>query len=322
MSVILVFVDGVGLGEDDATRNAFIASPPPVLGRLFAGRPMIASAAPIRNDRAHLLALDACLGVAGTPQSGTGQTALLTGRNAAAEYGRHYGPWVPSRLRPLVRAGSLLKRARDAGRRVAFANAYPEEVLDAASGGDEATVLPSDGGRGRARRAARYLNAGPPLAALGAGVLVRHTAALEAGDAVASEITNDAWRERLHRRNVPVITAHRAGLNLARIASAHDLTLFAHYATDYAGHTGSLESAAEAIHRFDEFLGGLIEGLPTGSVLVVASDHGNLEDCTAGHTLNPAIALAVGAGLNALTGSWTSITDVAPAILRRLGIEP
>ena len=37
---------------------------------------------------ATLLALDATLGVPGTPQSGTGQTSLFTGENAARLHGR------------------------------------------------------------------------------------------------------------------------------------------------------------------------------------------------------------------------------------------
>ena len=69
--------------------------------------------------------LDATLGVDGLPQSGTGQTALLTGENAADLQGRHFGPWVPVALRPLVEGRSVLQRALDAGRSAAFANAYP-----------------------------------------------------------------------------------------------------------------------------------------------------------------------------------------------------
>lgn len=318
--VIFVFIDGVGLGEDDAAKNAFVAHPPPTLRNLLEDTPITAAAAPVRTESAHLLALDARLGVAGVPQSGTGQAALLTGHNAAAEHGRHYGPWVPSRLRALVRERSILERARAAGRSVAFANAYPEEVLRAIRSDPGTETLPSDIGPGRSTPASRFLNAGPPLAAVGAGVLVRDTTSLQRGDAVASEITNNAWRKRLHR-DVPEVTARAAGHVLARIGTANELTLFAHYATDYAGHAGRLEVAVEALHRVDEFLAGLFEAMPADAVAIVASDHGNLEDCTAGHTTNPALALAVGHGSTELTADWTAITDVAPAILAGLGVD-
>jgi hypothetical protein len=284
---------------------------------------------------ATLVALDATLGVTGTPMSGTGQTALLTGRNAAAEYGRHFGPWVPASLRNLLRTESLLARARDADCSVAFANAYPEEVVKHAHElegyeppGPErrgtgvvteraVEVIPPDSA-GRARRATRFLSAGPPLVAIGAGVLNRHTRELERGDAVASEITNDGWREKLGRRSVPPITARRAGQNLARIASLHDLTLFAHYSTDYAGHNQRLDHAVAAIQTVDEFIAGIVAAMDAETLLIVASDHGNIEDITTDHTLNPAIGLAAGYHHAEIAAEWRSLLDVTPALLRLL----
>jgi 2,3-bisphosphoglycerate-independent phosphoglycerate mutase len=302
---LLVFVDGVGLGEDDAQRNA-LAADWPALGALLAGGRAVRAATPLHAPSASLVALDATLGMPGLPQSGTGQAALLTGLDAVALHGRHFGPWVPTRLRPLVECRSLLATARVAGRSVAFANAYPEEVLAARDGA----------------RPPPFLRAGPPLAALGAGVLDRHTAALERGDAVASEITNEAWRRYLGRSGVPDVDAATAGRNLARIAAAHAVTLFAHYATDTAGHRRDLAAARRATARVDAFLAGLFEHLGDGTLVVVASDHGNLEDCTAGHTRNPALGLLAGPGHTEAARSMTRITDVAPTLLRALGIEP
>ena len=310
--VVLLFLDGVGLGPDNANRNALAAARLPVLRGLLDGRAPVSESAPYRGRRASLVGLDARLGVDGLPQSGTGQAALLTGRNAPREYGRHFGPWVPAVLRPLLRTESLLARARAGGRTVAFANAYPEELTRATAPG---AALPSDAAGPGWRRAAQYLNAGPPLAAAGADALTRHTAQLARGEAVASEITNDGWRERLQREEVPRIEPADAGRNLARIARAHDLTLFAHYATDYAGHTGRLDEAVAAIERVDAFLDGLLDGAGPDTTLLVVSDHGNLEDCTGGHTLNPALALATGAGHSQLTQNWASLLDVTPSIL-------
>lgn len=315
MRVLLVFLDGVGLGEDDPSINVFAAGPTPTIGRLLDGRHLIRSAAPLDTDRATLRALDACFGVDGLPQSGTGQTALFTGEDATALYGRHFGPWVPSSLRPLVRERSLLALARNAGLGVAFANAYPEEVVAA---GAEARNGSAGERNPRSRRASRFLSAGPPLAALGAGVLDRHTDALRRGDALASEITNDAWRTKLGRPDLPNVTPREAGHNLARITAAHDLTLFAHYGTDYAGHSRSMENATAAVARVDAFLGGVIEAMPDDALLVVSSDHGNLEDVTAGHTRNPALGLLVGRNHAAVGRDWTSLMDVAPGILRAL----
>jgi hypothetical protein len=320
--VLLLFLDGVGLGSDDPAINPFAAARLPTLDRLLEGHPVTAGAAPVHAARASLVALDAQLGVEGTPQSGTGQATLFTGENAAAIHGHHFGPWVPARLRTLVRDRSILAVAQRAGRAVAFANAYPEEVL--ALGDEGAEPLPSDApdrsGRARRSRGPSFLRAGPPLAALGAGVLTRHTHALETGAAVASEITNEGWRERLGRGAVPDIDPATAGHNLAAIAAAHDLTLYAHYATDYAGHRQDMRAAVDALEKVDAFLGGLVSAGADDVLIIVAGDHGNIEDVRAGHTRNPAIGLVIGPDHAAVAARLHSLADVAPAVLDALGI--
>ena len=75
--------------------------------------------------------MDARLKTEGLPQSGTGQYSLFTGDNGALRFGRHYGPWVPTALREPLRMDNLLTRALAMGLRVAFANAYPEELINA-----------------------------------------------------------------------------------------------------------------------------------------------------------------------------------------------
>lgn len=301
--VLFVFVDGVGLGPADPAINPFVVARLPMLRHLLGGALATIDDAPLHTERASLVGLDASLGVPGLPQSGTGQASLLTGHNAARLFGRHYGPWTPTALRPLVAEESVLARARRAGRRVAFANAYPEEAVRP----------PADGDR-RARRRTP-LRAGPPLAALGAGLLTRHTAALARGDAIASEITNDGWREHLGRLELPVISPQTAGRNLARIAAAHDLTLFAHYSTDTAGHRREMKDAVLALERVDAFLHGLLEALPRDVLLLVASDHGNIEDVRTGHTRNPALALVCGPGHVAIAERLRALTDVAGVVL-------
>ncbi len=302
--VLLVFLDGVGLGPSDPAINPIAAANLPTFERLLGGLRPVADAvgsrrSPQRAAAGFLVPLDATLDMPGLPQSGTGQSSLLTGENTARAFGRHAGPWIPTALRASLRDGSVLARTRAAGGRVAFANAYPEELFE--------------GGRPRGP----VVRAGPPLAALGADVLTRHTPELAAGQAVASEIVNDGWRERLGRTELPAVTAAQAGANLARLAGAHDLTLFAHYTTDLVGHRGTFGECVEAVERVDAFLGGLVDALPSGTTLVVASDHGNLEDARGGHTRNPALGLVVGPGARTLASRMRSLLDVAPALLER-----
>jgi 2,3-bisphosphoglycerate-independent phosphoglycerate mutase len=297
--VLLVFLDGVGIGPDDPERNPFLRVRLPTIEGLAGGDPPSLDRLAGSATDGGFFPLDATLGVDGTPQSGTGQTALLTGLDAGALFGGHFGPWIPVRLRPLVEGASVLKSVASAGGSVAFANAYPRG-------------WPGPGGSRRI--------AGPPLAARGAGVLDRHEEALERGDAVSSEIMNDGWRRVLGHRAVPEIDAVRAGHNLAAIASRHDLTLYAHYATDTAGHTRDIEPAVRALERVDRFLGGVLERLPADTLLLVTSDHGNIEDVTVGHTRNPALGLAAGPGADA-AAAMRDLRDVSPFIRTLLGAD-
>ena len=293
---VLLFLDGVGIGVTDPEINPFFRARLPVLHALVGGVPSLAEQR-LGGGRAIAFPMDANLGVDGTPQSGTGQTTLLTGVNAAEQFGRHFGPWTPVALRPLLERESVFQRALSAGLSVAFADAYPK------------------GWPNERRRLAA-----PPLAARAAGLMNRHEEHLARGDAVASEILNTGWRMHLGFDELPEITAHAAGGNLARIAAGHDLTVFAHYATDIAGHRGGMNGAVSALERVDAFLGGWMEAAPADAVLVVASDHGNIEDVREGHTRNPALGMVVGPDAEARAADLPSIQDVTPALLRWLGV--
>jgi phosphopentomutase len=306
--VLLVFIDGVGLGAA-ASYNPFMEARLPTLHQLLGVRAIIAASARVHGPAASLVALDATLGAAGTPQSGTGQTTLFTGINAASLHGRHFGPWVPAALRPMLRRQNILSRAAAAGRTIAFANAYPEHLIRLASEAAADTRLPA------------FLRAGPPVAAVGAGVLTRTAADIQRGNAVTSEIVNDSWRDMLGYTDLPHISARTAGTILAGIAAQHDLTLFAHYATDTAGHTGDMSSAVAALERVDEFLGGILQKLSGDVTLFVASDHGNIEDVRVGHTRNPALGIVAGQDHARISDGATTLEDVAPMILRVLGVD-
>ncbi len=332
-------MDGVGLGPATSD-NPFMAARLPTLDALLGGRRPTLQAAPYHGADASLVGVDATLGVPGLPQSGTGQATLLTGDDAVRRFGRHQGPWVPTALRPLVAGRSVLALAKAAGRRVAFANAYPEELVrralrperEVGHGMEAPGALAGQGGsRDRADQVERPmdrllssrrlgpLRAGPPLAAIGAGALTRHTAELAAGDAVASEITNGGWIRHLGR-SLPEPTPAEAGAVLARIVGRTDLTLFAHYSTDLVGHRGTMQEAVAALERVDAFLGGVLDALSADATVLVVSDHGNIEDTGRAHTRNPALGLVVGRGHGELAASLGDLRDVAGAALRAAGV--
>ena len=299
--VLLIFLDGVGIGADDAGVNPFVHASErlPTLLSLMGGVVPTLDRPRATGPGGSAFPLAATLGVEGVPQSGTGQVALLTGESAAELLGRHFGPWTPVKLRPLLESRGLLRRARDAGRSVAFANAYP---------------------RGWPGPAGSRRIAGPPLAAQAAGVLDRHEEALARGDAVASEILNDGWKRHLGHASLPDVTPRQAGVNLARISLTVDLTLFAHYATDTAGHAQDIEQAILALARVDEFLAGVVASLAQDTLLLVTSDHGNLEDVRVGHTRNPALGIASGPGAPE-AAALADLREVTPFVLKILGVD-
>jgi 2,3-bisphosphoglycerate-independent phosphoglycerate mutase len=300
--VLFIFIDGVGLGAPDPATNPWAAARLPVLDSLV-GAPLTAGLPdlPVRfTPRAVLIAADACLGVEGRPQSGTGQTSLLTGANAPRMFGRHFGPWVPTTLRPLLLEQNLLSRVTRRGGRALFANAVP-----GAEGG--AAAIP--------RRPIA-----PPLAAVGAGVRMRGLDDLLRGEAIASSFTHTRWRaHHPAAAELPELDPAGAGRRLATLSADAELTLFAHYDTDLVGHRGGMADAIRALEAVDAFLGGVLELLPATTLLVLASDHGNIEDVREGHTRNPVPVLAVGPGRERMAREVRSIADVAPVLDALLG---
>ncbi len=240
-------------------------------------------------------AIDANLSVDGRPQSGTGQTALLTGVNAPALYGRHFGPWVPTGLQPLLARENLFQRTFEAGVEPVFANCAP------------------GGAAGARARSARRPGAFP-FAALSAGVAVRDELALREGRGLVSSITTDAWRRHLDPA-APVHSPADAGRILSRVSRESRLSVFAHYDTDYVGHRGDMGDALEVITRVDRFLEGLLGDLDADTLLVITSDHGNLEDMTTGHTRNPVPLFASGPGGESVCARVESLIDLAPLLL-------
>lgn len=301
--VVIVFLDGVGLGDDDPAANPLAEVHMPALHALLAGRRPVREAAGTATEHATLLGLDARLGVPGLPQSGTGQTTLLTGINAAARLGRHDGPYPNGELRDLLSRDNLFTALRRNNRPVAYANAYTDRFLS------------------RIARGTQRLSANT-RAALLAGLSLRGPAELGDGRAVSSLFTNGYFRQ--HGYAVPDVTPEQAGRQLARLAGDHALTFFEFWFTDVAGHRQNYPLARKILTQLDGFLAGALGALDMAhSLLLVESDHGNFEDLrTTRHTLNPALALLTGAGHASIAARLADLTHVAPALLEALGVLP
>ena len=307
MHLLFFFMDGIGLGANNPSINPFARASLPTLNSLLSGYRMIEKVAPYHNLRASLLALDACLGVKGMPQSATGQAALVTGQNVPAEIGFHFGPWPNDAIASHIENGNLFSRLKTAGKRVAFLNAYPQRFFDSIDSG-------------------KRLLSSIPLAVTSAGLPLLTTDDLIAEQALSADFTAEAWRERLGVTDIPMINPHQAGERLAKLTQANDFSFFEYWLSDYAGHGQDMTEACTLLETFDKVLEGLLDNWSfQDSLLLITSDHGNMEDLsTRRHTMNPVPALLVGAPAlrrDFITG-LVDLTGVTPAILRYFGIEP
>jgi hypothetical protein len=321
--MIFIFVDGVGLAPAGPD-NPLATAATPALAALLGGPLTLETLTPSLRDsplpragegqgvRALLHAIDATLGVPGLPQSGTGQTALLAGVNAAALHGRHQPHFPPTALRPLLAARSIFRRVADRGGRAAFANAFGPGYWEALA----------------ARRIRRSASV---IAAEGAGVRFRDGDDLRAGRAVAWDITGAAQRDR--GLDVPRVAPTQAGAALAHMAREHKLVFFETFLPDLAGHgrwmndversnvptfqrSNVLTQIQAAMALIDGLVAGVLAAMRPEDTLLLTSDHGNVESLAApAHTRNPVPLLAVGPGAEAFAGVG-DIAGVADAIER------
>lgn len=284
---LMLFVDGLGLGDLDPAYNPLVTEACPTLRRLL---------------REEAVPIDACLGVPGPPQSATGQTALLTGLNAAQILGRHAEGFPNAQLRALIQEHNLFSRLKAKGLRSTFANAYYMDDFTRQA----LTRRPS-------------VTTVATLAAFGA---VRDREAMERHEAVFQDLTRTSLRARGYPG--PLIEPEEAAMHLVALARQHDFTLFEYFQTDRAAHRGTREEILQVLGLFDRFLQTLLPFArePRGLLLLV-SDHGNIEDLrTRSHTTNPVPWVALGQGATALREEVRTLTDIVPALLAQYETGP
>jgi 2,3-bisphosphoglycerate-independent phosphoglycerate mutase len=223
--------------------------------------------------------IDATLGVEGLPQSGTGQTTLLTGVNAAKVMGRHYGPWPGPSLKPLLEQ-SLPVQLSKAGLTVRLANHYPQRYLEAIQSGK------------------RKLNAIAYSMTL-AGAKLEH--------GIPPMLTNPEDPNGTTVEQVKIWGREFMGSNA-------NLTIFDAWWSDHLGHHGTLLEAQDHVARLETFVTGALEARGNDTLFLVTSDHGNFEDIgIKTHTFAPVPLVASGHGALEFE-NVTDLTGVAPAL--------
>lgn len=301
--ILLLFMDGVGLGAGDPTCNPFAACEMPALEALLGGRKLVLETAPHIGKEATLLAVDPTLGLPGMPQSASGQAALLTGRNVPLEIGEHYGPKPNPPIQQILREGNIFSTVTQLGGKAALLNAYPPQYFAAIQRGHR-------------------LYSAIPLAVTAAGLPLMTANDIQAGRALSVDFTGEGWSARHEFPPVPIYSPLEAGAKLAKVAAHYDLAWFDFWPSDYAGHRQDMNTAIALLETFDAVLSGLLHAQDEqNDLIVLTSDHGNLEDLSQrGHTRNPVPAFLVGSeALRSRFGDGIKdLTHFVPAILRTL----
>jgi 2,3-bisphosphoglycerate-independent phosphoglycerate mutase len=318
--VLFLFLDGVGLGRSDPQGNPFARVAMPHLEALLGGQRLVADGLPahdppllVNTERASLLAVDACMGVEGVPQSATGQAALLTGKNVPAWLGEHEGPKPNAAIMALIQQGTLFTQLHQLARSADLLNAYPPRYFESIERG-------------------YHLPGVVAYSAWQAGIPLKTQDDLLQGDAISADFSGEGWHTLLGFINTPLISYEQAGERFAALAKKNALTVFEYWLTDVAGHHQDGQAAQSLLKALDEVIGTVDRFIVNDQrLLVITSDHGNLEDLrTRHHTRNDVPLILIGsqaarreflAGLDQEHNCRRKpdLTDIGPAMVKFIG---
>jgi hypothetical protein len=302
--VLFLFLDGVGLGRDIPAENPFALADLTHLQALAGGR-WLAGRERWSGTRASFVPTDAGLGVAGKPQSATGQATLLTGKNIPQQLGYHWGPKPNAEIVRILQSDNLFMQLVRSGQRVRLANAYPQAYFDNIA-------------RGRRNYSAI------PLALTAAGVPLPTTADLLAGTAFSADFSGQAWRTELGVPNAPSFSPQMAGNQLAKSAQQGGLLFFECWLTDYLGHRGTMSEAVQFLQVLDGVVAGLLDAWDDAhGLLVITADHGNLEDLShKHHTENAVPTILLGKHHAQFAQTVHNLADIASVVSQSLLESP
>lgn len=285
--IIVIFIDGIGVGESNADFNPCCHS----RSGIFLPDTKVL---PFNGQK---FALDASLDMPGLPQSATGQTSIYTGFNAAKYIGRHLFGYPNKPLRELLQKRSLFIKLSSLGYQCKFLNAFrpiffttPElfknKSMSATTEMNRAAHLP-------------FLN----------------FADLKKRRALYHEYTNKTLIELGF--DVPYTTPEEAATVIVEESQGCDLLLYEYFLTDYAGHAQNISLAIEEIHKIEKLIYALLSLLDLNDTfLMIISDHGNVEDLrTKSHTHNPAFMALWGSDRNR---TLHTILDIYPFLIDSL----
>jgi len=292
----MIFIDGVGIGKVDYSFNPFFKYGFQTFEKFFGKVPSLKDST-LEGENCFLFPVDACLGVEGLPQSGTGQTSIFCGVNAPKIIGKHFGPYPYSTLVSVIQEKNIFKYFLDKKLKVSFVNAYPKIFFDYINSGK------------------KRLSATTLMCQLN-GMRLNKVTDVKRGRALTAEITNERWNKKLGY-SLPIISPEIAAKRLLRIASKNTFTLYEYFLTDHIGHGRYEEEFEQIINSLDRFLYKILEEMDYENfTLIICSDHGNLEDTSIKtHTLNPAVMISAGKNARKIFKQVNDLTKIKRTVI-------
>ena len=305
MHILMIFLDGIGLGDDDPQTNPFAAADTPILTSLANGHRWLRDTGRQESERAIFIPTDANLGLPGRPQSASGQAAILTGLNVPQMIGEHYGPRPNPAIREILAQDNLFKQVVAAGKTAALLEAYPPPFHAAVNSG-------------------KRLRSSYQLALHEAGLPLFDETHIYSGDALAVDWVGQGWRSELGYTDSPVYTPYDAGVRMVQLSRRYDFSFFSHWVTDVVGHRGPLAQGVALLELFDGVMAGALDAWGDDEgLMLITSDHGNMEDLSHGkHTDAKVPTVIIGARRQAFAEGFAQLTDFAPRILAELTRAP
>ncbi len=293
MSVVLFFVDGLGIGR---------RGPANPLDGLVDAEPLaiFQDEEPRVVHDGLLVRTDPRLGIEGRPQSASGQSTILTGINVPSRLGYHKQGFPNQAMREIISEHSIFLQLKQAGiEPVVFANAYTPLFFETRPRWVSATTA----------------------AVEAAALSFRNLDDLSNGRAVFQDFTNRVLIER--GAKVDQRTAEDAGAVLASIVGENRFTLYEYFITDKVGHSQDMGRAREVLSDLARFVRSLLRKVDLNQTTVLlTSDHGNIEDLTSrNHTLNDVPTLVWGRDRELIAGRVRCLSDITPAIIEVLRNE-
>ena len=296
-NTIYIFLDGVGIGAKNTDSNPFTKYSNGFFSVLGGGESFKAGG--------YLVPTDAHMGIDGLPQSATGQTALFTGYNGSQIMGRHVTGFPTFSLRPYLKQKSILRVFEKNGKRATLLNSYAEKYLK----------------RIFNKRTERMLSASSHAQRSTGKPFFNIEDYLE-GRSMYMDITNWFLRS-FHKIDIPMADPKKQGRKLVGLSKDYDLILYEYFFTDKVGHSQSQAAAKRILRHVEEFLEGVYEELDTeNQLLIVSSDHGNIEDLsTKRHTNNEVPTIIYGKGADCVKDNIQYLYDIPREILRLYDLD-